>query len=251
MISTVTVIIPSYNKKNYITECINSVINQTYVDWKLTIIDDCSIDGSQEVLKKFITNEKIKIIFLKKNKGPSFCRNLGVRLSRSKYIGFLDADDFWNENKLENQINFMEEKVINFSFTDYYTLKENHLIKKTNIVKEFNYFSFIKNSSINTSTMILEKKVIGHTKFKRLNLLEDYIFKCDILKKGYSAKKINICSTAYRLTDNNRSSNKLNNLINLWKVNKKYNNLNFLNNLSSVIGIIVNSFKKYGLKKYN
>ena len=251
MISTVTIIIPSYNKKNYITECINSVINQTYVDWKLIIIDDCSIDGSQEVLKKFITNEKIKIIFLKKNKGPSFCRNLGLRLSRSKYIGFLDADDFWNENKLENQINFMEEKAINFSFTDYYTLKANHLIKKTNIVKEFNYFSFIKNSSINTSTMILKKRIIGNTKFKKLNLLEDYIFKCDILKKGYSAKKINICSTAYRLTDNNRSSNKLNNLINLWKVNKKYNNLNFLNNLSSVIGIIVNSFKKYGLKKYN
>ena len=76
MISTLTIIIPSYNKKNYITECINSVINQTYEDWRLIIIDDCSTDGSQEVLKKFNTNKKIKIIFLKKNKGPSFCRNL-------------------------------------------------------------------------------------------------------------------------------------------------------------------------------
>ena len=154
MISALTIIIPSYNKKNYITECINSVINQTYEDWRLIIIDDCSTDGSQEVLKKFNTNKKIKIIFLKKNKGPSFCRNLGIRLSISKYIGFLDADDFWEENKLEDQIKFMKEKTINFSFTDYYTLKSNDLIKKTNIVKEFNYFSIIKNSSINTSTMI-------------------------------------------------------------------------------------------------
>jgi len=251
MISALTIIIPSYNKKNYITECINSVINQTYEDWRLIIIDDCSTDGSQEVLKKFNTNKKIKIIFLKKNKGPSFCRNLGIRLSFSKYIGFLDADDFWEENKLEDQIKFMKEKTINFSFTDYYTLKSNDLIKKTNIINEFNYFSFIKNSSINTSTMILEKSIIGCTKFKRLNLLEDYIFKCEILKKGNTAKKINICSTAYRLNDSNRSSDKLKNLIYLWNVNKKYNNLNFLDNLFSVLGIIINSFKKYGLKKYN
>ena len=162
MISALTIIIPSYNKKNYITECINSVINQTYEDWRLIIIDDCSTDGSQEVLKKFNTNKKIKIIFLKKNKGPSFCRNLGIRLSFSKYIGFLDADDFWEENKLEDQIKFMKEKTINFSFTDYYTLKSNDLIKKTNIVKEFKQYglsdlirSFIGASKIILSTLLV------------------------------------------------------------------------------------------------
>ena len=72
MISALTIIIPSYNKKNYITECINSVINQTYVDWKLIIIDDCSTDGTQKILKEYLNNKKIKIIFLKKKQRPIF-----------------------------------------------------------------------------------------------------------------------------------------------------------------------------------
>ncbi len=251
MMAIITIVISSYNKKLYISECIKSVINQTYDNWKLIIIDDGSKDGTQKVLQQFISNKRIEIIFLKKNKGPSFCRNLGIRLSSSKYIGFLDADDFWDKKKLEEQIKFMEDKKISFSYSDYYIFKEQEMIKKTNIISEFNYSDFIKNSSINTSTMVVEKKVIGNIKFKKLDLLEDYIFKCEILKKNYVAKKINICSAAYRLTGNNRSSNKIKNLMYLWKVNKKYNKLNFFENLSSIVNISINSLKKYGLKKYN
>ena len=250
MISAVTIIIPSYNKKNYITECINSVINQTYANWKLMIIDDCSTDGTQEILKEFLNNKKIEIFFLKKNKGPSFCRNIGMRKSNSKYIAFLDADDFWERSKLEDQVYFMEKNNIKLSFSDYFTFRGREVIQRTNIKSELNYSDFIMNSSINTSTMMIEKKIIGSNKFKKLNLLEDYIFKCEILKKGYIAKKFNKCLAAYRLTETNRSSNRLKNLVSLWVVNKKYNKLNFFCNLISIINISINSVKKYKLKKY-
>ena len=96
----------------------------------------------------------------------------------------------------------------------------------------------------------MKKKHINILKFKKLELLEDYIFKCEILKKNVTANKFNFCDTAYRLTDDNRSSNKIKNLLFLWKLNKKFNNLNFFENLISVLSISLNSLKKYGLQKY-
>jgi len=250
MTSEVTVIIPSFNKKPYISECIKSVINQTYKNWNLIILDDCSNDGTQEFLNQLETNKKVEVILLKKNKGPSFCRNLGLRLTKSKYVAFLDADDFWDSNKLEDQINFMKKENFDFTYTDYYSIRDNILIKKTNLPSKLNYREFIKNSSINTCTMIIKRALIGTLKFKKLELLEDYIFKCEILKKNVIANKFNFCDTAYRLTDDNRSSNKIKNLLFLWKLNKKFNNLNFFENLISVLSISLNSLKKYGLQKY-
>jgi teichuronic acid biosynthesis glycosyltransferase TuaG len=249
----VTIIIPNFNKQEYLAECINSVIEQSFTEWNLIIIDDNSTDDSILILSKLERNEKIKLIKLKKNKGPSFCRNLGMRLSTTKYLAFLDSDDYWDKEKLKDQINFMKNQNFKLTFSDYYIFKnskKNNIIDSTNISPSLDFNHFIKNSSINTSTLILEKSIIGKTKFKNIPLLEDYIFKCDLLKKGLVAHKLNKSNTAYRLTAKTRSSNKIKNLLILWKVNKKYNKLNFFKNLVSVISITLNSLKKYGLKKY-
>ena len=110
---------PNFNKADYLEEALNSVKNQTFKDWKLYIIDDCSNDKSNEILKKYEKDDKIKIIKLKKNKGPSFCRNLGIRLSNHNYISFLDSDDYWEKNKLIEQVSFMEKNNMSFTYTDY------------------------------------------------------------------------------------------------------------------------------------
>ena len=106
MISNINIdiIIPNYNKSQYLEECINSVVSQTFKNWKLYIVDDFSTDNSLQVIDKYNTVNNINIIKLKKNKGPAFCRNLGVRISSSPYISFLDSDDLWVKNKLEKQI---------------------------------------------------------------------------------------------------------------------------------------------------
>ena len=249
----ITIIIPNYNKQTYIEECINSVVNQNFIEWKLIIIDDASTDNSISFLSKFEKYEKIKIIRLKKNKGPSFCRNLGMRLCNTKYLAFLDSDDFWDKGKLRDQINFMSKANFQMTYCDYYVFRENqkeNIINKTNVPMLFNLSTFMNNSSINTSTLIVEKSIIGNTRFKKIPLLEDYIFKCDLFRKGLSAHKLNKCNTAYRLTEKTRSSSKIKNLLTLWSLNKKYNNLNFFRNLTSVTCISWNSLKKYGLKKY-
>jgi teichuronic acid biosynthesis glycosyltransferase TuaG len=249
----VDVVIPNYNKGKYLKSCLESVLKQSYKKWKIIIVDDNSSDSSTNILKKYNKNKKIKIIYLKKNKGPSFCRNLAIKNSKNSYIAFLDSDDTWKYNKLYEQLTYMVRNKYNFTYSDYCTYyeRDKKILKKncTNLKNSFNYEEFIVNSSINSSTMILKKKIIKGIKFKKLSLLEDYIFKCQILKRKYTAKKINQVLAYYRVYEDNRSNNKFNNLLFLWRVNKKHNKLNFLRNLKSLISISFNSIKKYHLQK--
>ena len=117
----VDIIIPNYNKGIYLKDCISSVIKQTYKNWFLYIIDDCSIDNSLQILDSFKKIDNIKIIKLNKNMGPSFCRNLGIRNSKSPYLSFLDSDDYWTNDKLETQLSFMIKNKLNFTYSDYFT----------------------------------------------------------------------------------------------------------------------------------
>ena len=251
MISNINIdiIIPNYNKSQYLEECINSVVSQTFKNWKLYIVDDFSTDNSLQVIKKYNTLNNINIIKLKKNKGPAFCRNLGVRISSSPYISFLDSDDLWVKNKLEKQIIFMIKNKFSFTFSDYYWFKNINSkdYKSTQITNSLSFREFLNNSSINSSTMILKRDIIKNTRFKNVNH-EDYLFKCDILRSGVVAYKINDKLAYYRIIKTSRSSNKFVNLFYLWKINSKYNKLNFFKNLISVISISINSLKKYGFK---
>ena len=102
---TIDIIIPNFNKAKYLNQCLNSIISQTYKNWKIFLIDDNSKDNSKNILKQFEGNKNIEIFYLDENKGPSFCRNIGLEKSSSELIAFMDSDDIWPENKLEKQIN--------------------------------------------------------------------------------------------------------------------------------------------------
>ena len=107
---------PNFNKGKYLNKAINSVLNQSYKNWKLYIIDDFSNDNSSDILKKIKKMKKINIFQLKKNKGPSYCRNLGIKFSKSKYIAFLDSDDIWFKDKLKLQLSYMIKNDYKFTF---------------------------------------------------------------------------------------------------------------------------------------
>ena len=115
----VDIIVPNFNKCEYVHESINSVINQTFTNWNLILVDHYSTDNSRKIIAKFRNIDKLNVIFLQKNKGVSFSRNLAIRYSKAKYISFLDSDDIWAPSKLENQINFMEKNNYDFTYTNY------------------------------------------------------------------------------------------------------------------------------------
>ena len=250
--SFVDIILPNYNKGKFIEEAINSAINQTYKNWNLYIIDDHSSDNSGEIIDKFSHLKNVTIIKLYKNKGPSFCRNYAMRISKSKYISFIDSDDSWLSDKLEKQIYFMEKHNLSFTYTDYTSFFENFgkkkIKKKTSLKNHFNYRTFIRNSSINTTTMIIARSILGSHRFRKIKLLEDYLFKCQLLKNNNIAKKVDGDLAFYRILNKSRSSQRLKNIYWLWNINKNYNKLNFLQNVISIFFISINSVKKYGIK---
>lgn len=251
MKTKVGIVLPSYNKEDYLEETINSIIQQTFNDWELIIIDNCSTDNSKKIIENYSERKQITSIFLKRNMGVSFSRNLGIRILNSEYISFIDADDLWKSNKLQNQISFMEKNNYDFTYTDYTPFFDQNIRiykKKIQTPESFNYKQFLNNSSIGTSSMILSRKLIGCVKFPKVKTLEDFPFKCKILKKKVTAIKFNENSTFYRITKGSLTSNKFKNIFWLWHINKKYNNLSFIENLKSLILISLNSFKKYGFK---
>lgn len=114
----VSIIMPSYNTAPYISETIQSVLNQTYQNWELIVVDDCSTDNTDQVVA-YIKDERIKYLKNEKNSGAAISRNRALRESKGRWIAFLDSDDLWMPEKLEKQIAFMESNGYFFSYTNY------------------------------------------------------------------------------------------------------------------------------------
>ena len=121
----VDIILPNYNSDQFFSETIDSVLGQTFKSWQLIVVDDNSNLNNKELLKKYLNHPKIKIIWLKNNKGPGFCRNIAMRNSKSDYIAFIDSDDIWYKDKLLDQLSFMLKNNFEFTYTNYLTFKTN------------------------------------------------------------------------------------------------------------------------------
>ncbi|WP_415331248.1 glycosyltransferase family 2 protein [Clostridium perfringens] len=121
----VSIIMPSYNTAKYISETIESVQSQTYPFWELIIVDDCSTDNTDEVVKPYLLDDRIRYLKNDSNSGAAISRNRALREARGRWIAFLDSDDLWKAEKLENQIDFMEKNNYKFSYTKYVEIDEN------------------------------------------------------------------------------------------------------------------------------
>ena len=135
----VTIVTPLYNSINYIEESVQSVVNQTYENWEMILVDDCSSDGSLELINKIAKIEKrLKIIQNKENQGSGISRNKAIKLAKGKYIAFLDSDDLWHKDKLKIQIDLMEKNNWSFSHTSYgYISEKGKIPEKCKLSKEY------------------------------------------------------------------------------------------------------------------
>ena len=124
MSELVSIIMPSYNTGLYIKQTIESVLAQTYKNWELIIVDDCSMDNTDIVVKPFLSDQRIKYLKNDVNTGAAISRNRALREAKGKWIAFLDSDDLWKSSKLEKQINYMEENNYCFSYTNYSEINE-------------------------------------------------------------------------------------------------------------------------------
>lgn len=175
MSELVSIIMPSYNTGKFIAESIKSVLAQTYQDFELIIVDDCSTDDTEEVVKSF--NDS-RIIFIKNetNSGAAVSRNRALREAKGKWIAFLDSDDLWMPQKLELQLNFMKENGYAFTYTDYKIVtpsgEELPYIytapNKVNKRKLYNYCYF------STITVMYDSDVVGLIQIADVKKNNDY-----------------------------------------------------------------------------
>lgn len=120
----VSIIMPSFNTGKYIEQAICSVLTQSYINWELIVVDDCSSDNTDEILETFLFDKRIKYLKNIVNSGAAVSRNRAIREAKGRWIAFLDSDDLWLPDKLEKQVRFMKENDIHFSYTNYSEIDE-------------------------------------------------------------------------------------------------------------------------------
>ena len=149
----VSIITPSWNSEKYIKKTIESVQNQTYSNWEMIIVDDCSSDNTvkivQEISKK---DSRVHILEQRTNGGAAKARNRSLDEASGRYIAYLDADDIWKPAKLEKQIQFMNEHKCGFSCTSYEVIDDegNALNKEVHMLPSVDYVGFLTNNLLQT-----------------------------------------------------------------------------------------------------
>lgn len=242
----VSIVMPLYNSETYIKEAIESVLQQSYKNWEMIIIDDLSTDNSKEILEQYRKkNKKIIPLYNAQNLGAAQSRNKGVQKARGDYIAFLDSDDCWIENKLEQQIKLMQDENIYLSYSAYYTMDEKGKILSTfNVEEKVDYHDMLKTSTIGTLTTIYNAKVLGKFYFESIGH-EDYVMKLQILKKIPYAKGINMPLAKYRLHTQSLSSNKLHTALWQWHIYRKVEKLPLYKSIYYFLHYSYNGIFKY------
>ena len=222
----VSVIIPYYKKKKYIGQAVNSVINQKYRNFELIIIYDDENKEDLGFLKKITKKDKrIKLYINRKNLGAGRSRNKGIKLSNGKLIAFLDSDDLWAKNKLQNQIFFMKKNLINISHTSYHIINSKNKIIGCRKAKDMSHELLLKSCDIGLSTVILDKKLITNKiKFANINTKEDYVLWLKITLNNNKIFSLNKNLTKWRKLENSLSSSKLQKFYDGYQVYRKYLN---------------------------
>lgn len=243
----ISIILPVYNASKFIDDTINTVLEQTYTNFELLLVNDCSIDDSVEKIKKY-KDKRIKLINNDKNSGAAITRNNGIKEANGKFICFLDADDLWDKTKLEKQINFMKEKDCEFSFTGYEFANENGIPngKKVFVPKMLDYKQSLKNTTIWTSTVMLNMARLSKDDIYMPNVRrgQDTATWWKILKKIDCAYGLNEILSYYRRTNNSLSANKLTALKRTWNLYRNVEKLNIFYSFYNFCWYCFNAVKR-------
>lgn len=242
----VSIITPLYNSEKFIVETIKSVLAQTYTNWEMIIVNDCSKDRGAYIVEKYSKKDKrIKLFNNEKNMGVSFTRNRAIDLSQGKYIAFLDSDDLWYKEKLKKQIKMMEEKNIFLSYTAYTKMNENKSLRgKIEVPEKVNYKGLLKGNIMGCLTVVVRKDILKDSKFKQTKQ-EDYILWLELLKKVEFAYGIQESLAFYRVLNNSRSSNKVDLVKFNWKIYREVEKLNLIESICYFVIYLTRGIRRY------
>lgn len=207
----VSIITPTYNCGKFIARTIDSVLAQSYTNWEMIIVDDCSTDDTKEVVCAYAEkDERIKYHLLEQNSGAAVARTTAMDLANGAYMAFLDSDDIWLPEKLEKQLSFMEENDYAFTCTAYEQIDEDDkLLGKTiKTIKKTNYNRLLLDCPVGNSTVMYNVEKMGKFKVPDIRKRNDDALWLQMLKKEKYIWGMPEILMLYRIRKNSISSNK-------------------------------------------
>lgn len=222
----IAIIMPAYNAEKYIEQTINSVLMQTYKNWKLYIIDDNSVDDTVKLINRYIKDDsRIELLKLDRNVGQAKARNIGIDKCNERYLTFLDSDDIWNNNFLENQLRFMNKNNYELVFSAFERRSEDlsECYGYLDVPEKIEYKDLLKNNYLSCLTTIIDTKRIGKIYFEEGYKHEDHIMWIKILKDYIKyAYGNNEVLAIYRIRKGSTSRNKIRAAKWKWNIYRKY-----------------------------
>lgn len=243
----VSVIMPTYNCGNYIINAIESVKYQN-VNWELIIIDDASYDSTQEKVKKYTTDYRIHYVRHRYKQGVAKSRNEGVLLAKGKFIAYLDADDWWEKNKLDQQLKCMKNNqyILCYTARKLFDQRGRDLNKIINVKKFVNYKTLLLTNCISCSSVLMRKETALKFPMQHDKIHEDYLNWLSILKNcknkvAYGLSEPLLCS---RLTKNGKSRRKIKTIYKTYAV-YQYLNISKFKSCWFLINHLIRSIFRY------
>ena len=247
----ISIITPSYNSAQYIGRTIDSILQQTYKNWELLIIDDCSTDNSREVIQSYVNQDaRINLICLEQNSGAAVARNTGIENATGRFIAFLDSDDTWHPKKLEQQVNFMLNHNYALTYTKYHQVNENgEKIGELHFPLKTSYRELLKTCVIGCLTVMYDTHKLGKVYFPLIRKRQDYALWLKILKQVDYAYCVPEDLASYTVRSDSISANKWKAAQYNWKLYRDIEQLNILSSAYyflnyAIRGIIRSKFKK-------
>jgi teichuronic acid biosynthesis glycosyltransferase TuaG len=240
----VSIILPYYKKKDFILLTIQSILKQTYKNFEVIIVNDDQSNESKDILENIKKKDtRISIINNENNFGAGLSRNEAIKIAKGKYLAFCDADDLWEMNKLENQLNFMKKKNINFSFTSYNIINDlGNIIGNRKAYEEITFKQLLRSCDIGLSTVIVEKKTINdlNINFPNIKTKEDYVVWLYLSKNGVRIMGLQENLTSWRKLSDSLSSSIFQKILDGYRVYRVYLKLNIVKSLFYLFLLSVN-----------
>ncbi len=228
----VSIVVPVYQVERFIEETIAAVQRQSYKNWELLLVDDCSKDNSCALIERAAAEDsRIRLIRQETNQGAAAARNCGVRKAKGRFLCFLDSDDLWEPEKLSEEILFMQKKQAGFVFTGYEFADEKGigLGKIVRVPEEITYSQALKNTTIFTSTVMIDrKKIQDEDIYMPLIASEDTATWWHLLKVYGKAYGLDKNLVKYRRSANTLSSNKMVAIRRIWQLYRRQERLSLV-----------------------
>lgn len=226
----ISVITPSCNSSLYIRGSIESVLRQSFVDWEMIVVDDCSTDDSASIVRFYSQQDsRIKLLQLSQNSGAAVARNKAIEVAQGRYIAFLDSDDRWLPGKLEKQIRFMQENDYAFSYSAYEKLDEyGKAVGVVSVPEKVRYKDLLKVCHIGCLTAMYDTEKLGKIYMPLIRKRQDLGLWLRILKRTSYAYGIPEVLAQYQLRSDSISANKLAAALYTWRLYREFERLNVL-----------------------